>query len=80
MFWLPFLCVSIIFVLILMVTTQSKSKRYTRDQKKELDNEKTARMVLGSFFWVLIFLFILGIVMHYLGYDLSSGNTILPMQ
>jgi len=78
--WLPFFLASLIFALLLLGTRTQENRRRSRQQDKDLEKENVARAALGSFFWVLIFLLILGIIMHYLGVKVQSLPILPPVK
>ena len=78
--WLPFFLASLIFALLLLATRTQKNRRGMRRQDKDLEKENVARAALGSFFWVLIVLLILGIVIHYVGIKIQPLPIIPTVQ
>jgi DMSO reductase anchor subunit len=69
--WLPFFLASLIFVLLMLAIKTQINRRRLQQQDKDVEKENVTRAALGSFFWVLIVLLILGIVMHYVGVKLQ---------
>jgi hypothetical protein len=57
-YWLPFLLVGLMAALLLVAVPLERHGESTAelvDVKREKKKEKTALMVLGAFFWILIF-------------------------
>ena len=78
--WLPFFLASLVFALLLLATKTQKNRRQSRQKDKELEKENVTRAALGSFFWVLIILLILGIVIHYVGVKIQPLHIIPTVQ
>ena len=67
LYWLPMLTLALLFGLLLAATTPPTSRRTAPLERAEFHEGKAAAVAVGTFFWILIAVFVLFILIRMLG-------------